>query len=196
DDDSPYGENIDYVDASPPDVEIVSLEMVEIVDPEVERIDDDILLKIKDDILREKLSNVNLLIAKIEALKDNPTPSFFRFCNQISSGSPTSYLDLSLPDYEAFFYDSEPDSGDFTMDVDEDIFDNPTREPRVYVPNVLPTHPTLQLDSEFTFSSDSLGFDLVVYFPSGTRNKIFDPGICIEVESTRFLATHSLVIDT
>ncbi|GKG23001.1 hypothetical protein Tco_0388304, partial [Tanacetum coccineum] len=32
DDDSPYGENIDYVDASPPDDEIVSLEVVEIVD--------------------------------------------------------------------------------------------------------------------------------------------------------------------
>ncbi|GJU43046.1 reverse transcriptase domain-containing protein [Tanacetum coccineum] len=48
DDDSTYGENIDYVDASPPDVEIVSLEVVEIVDPEVGRIDDDILLKFFD----------------------------------------------------------------------------------------------------------------------------------------------------
>ncbi|GJU76646.1 hypothetical protein Tco_1273716 [Tanacetum coccineum] len=75
DDDSPYGENIEYVDASPPDVKIVSLEEVEIVDPKVERIDDDILLTIKDDILREKLLNVNLLIAKIDALRDNPTPS-------------------------------------------------------------------------------------------------------------------------
>ncbi|GJU12250.1 hypothetical protein Tco_1134646, partial [Tanacetum coccineum] len=75
DDDSPYGEDIDYVDASPPDAEIVSLEVVEIVVPEAERIDDDILLTIKDDILREKLLNVNLLIAKIDALRDNPTPS-------------------------------------------------------------------------------------------------------------------------
>ncbi|GKF37036.1 hypothetical protein Tco_0113794, partial [Tanacetum coccineum] len=64
DDDSPYGEDIDYVDASSSDVEIVSLEGVEIVDPEVGRIDDDILLTIKDDILHEKLLNVNLLIAK------------------------------------------------------------------------------------------------------------------------------------
>ncbi|GJR30075.1 hypothetical protein Tco_1106307 [Tanacetum coccineum] len=31
DDDSPYGEDIDYVDASPPDAEIVSLEVVEII---------------------------------------------------------------------------------------------------------------------------------------------------------------------
>ncbi|GKD47465.1 hypothetical protein Tco_1272110, partial [Tanacetum coccineum] len=72
-DDDSY-ENIDYVDASPPDDEIVSLEVVEIVDPEVGRIDDDILLTIKDDILREKLLNVNLLIAKIDSLRDNPTP--------------------------------------------------------------------------------------------------------------------------
>ncbi|GJY00248.1 hypothetical protein Tco_0357266 [Tanacetum coccineum] len=164
DDDSFSIDDIDYVEASPPDSELVSLEVVEIVIPEVGGIDTDILLTIKDDILHEKLLNVNLLIAKIEALKDNPTPSsdfvtkssstslnFFleetntfdnslpeseTFCfnlEKISSGSPTSYLDLSLPDYEAFFCDSEPDSGNFTMDVVEDICDNPTREPRVHV---------------------------------------------------------------
>ncbi|GKG20023.1 hypothetical protein Tco_0379824, partial [Tanacetum coccineum] len=75
DDDSPYSEDIDYVDASPTDVKIVSLEVVEIVVLEVGRIDDDILLTIKDDILCEKLLNVNLLIAKIDALRDNLTPS-------------------------------------------------------------------------------------------------------------------------
>ncbi|GJZ43355.1 hypothetical protein Tco_0590610, partial [Tanacetum coccineum] len=32
--------------------------------------------------------------------------------------------------------------------------------------------------------------------PSRDRNKIYDPGICIEVESMRFLATYSPVIDT
>ncbi|GJR97008.1 hypothetical protein Tco_0269182 [Tanacetum coccineum] len=75
DDDSTYGKDIYYVDASPPDVEIVSLEAVEIVDLKVGRIDDDILLTIKDDVLREKLLNVNLLIAKIIAVRENPTPS-------------------------------------------------------------------------------------------------------------------------
>ncbi|GJX33204.1 hypothetical protein Tco_0243059 [Tanacetum coccineum] len=135
--------------------------------------DTDILLTIKDDILHEKVLKVNLIMAKIEALKDNPTPSssfvtkssstslnfyleetntfdnslpeFETFCfnlEEISSGSPTSYLDLSLPDYEAFFCNSEPDSGNFTIDVVEDIFDNPTREPRVHVPNVFFTHPS------------------------------------------------------
>ncbi|GJR36373.1 hypothetical protein Tco_1212057 [Tanacetum coccineum] len=51
-DDDSY-ENINYVDASPPDAEIVSSEAVEIVILEVGGIDTDILLTIKDDILRE-----------------------------------------------------------------------------------------------------------------------------------------------
>ncbi|GJX64664.1 hypothetical protein Tco_0299007 [Tanacetum coccineum] len=239
-----------------------------------------------DDILREKLSKINLLIAKIKAINSNPPPSsdfvtkspstfsnsFLEetntfdnsipesetFCFDLeenSSGSTTTRSDYSLPDYEAFYFDddhieekssgsttthsdislskydsfifdlsndpfppadrsdfyheefadelahiisppeydcfyfkNEPELGDFTMDVVEDIFDNPTREPRVHVPNVLPTHPTLHLDSDFTLSSDSLGSDLVVSFPSGTRNKIFDPGIFIGVQSMRFLS--------
>ncbi|GJR38555.1 hypothetical protein Tco_1214239 [Tanacetum coccineum] len=41
-----------------------------------------------------------------------------------------------------------------------------------------------------------LDSDLDVSSPFGDRNKIYDPGICIEVESTRFLATLSPVIDT
>ncbi|GJS37687.1 hypothetical protein Tco_0536069 [Tanacetum coccineum] len=159
DDDSPYGEDIDYVDASPPDVEIVSLEVVEIVVPEVEWIDDDILLTIEDDILREKLLNVNLLIAKIDALRDNPTPSSdvvikststfsnlfleetntfdnsipesetFRFnLEEISSGSPTTRSDLSLPDYKAFYVDNdhfkEKSSGSTTTHVDFSRYDS------------------------------------------------------------------------
>ncbi|GKA09520.1 hypothetical protein Tco_0688851 [Tanacetum coccineum] len=237
DDDSPYDEDIDYVDASPPDSELVSLEVVEIVILEVGGIDTDILLTIKDDILREKLLNVNLLIAKIKALKDNPTQSsnfvtkspftflnFFleetntfdnsipkseTFCFDLeenSSGSTTTRSDYSLPNYEAFYLDDdhieekssgkydhfyfkiESDLGNFTMDVVEDIFDNPSREPRVHVPNVVPTHPTLHLDSDFTLSSDSLGSDLAVSFPFGTRNNIFDPGIFIGVQSMRFLS--------
>ncbi|GJV58639.1 hypothetical protein Tco_1464739, partial [Tanacetum coccineum] len=159
----------------------------EVVISEVGEIDTHIIQTIKDDILREKLLNVNLLIAKIEALKDNPTSS----SDFISSGSPISYSDLSLLDYEAFFHDGEPDSGDFTMDVVEVIFDNPTREPRVHVPSVLPTHPTLHLDLNFILSSDSLFANVVwiflpfltypvdtpYLFSSGNEDTIFDPNI-------------------
>ncbi|GJY06800.1 hypothetical protein Tco_0373854 [Tanacetum coccineum] len=67
--------DIDYVEASPPDSELVGLEEVKDFDLEDRETDTDILLKIKDDILREKLLNINILIAKIESLNDNPTPS-------------------------------------------------------------------------------------------------------------------------
>ncbi|GKF32533.1 hypothetical protein Tco_0102331 [Tanacetum coccineum] len=128
---------------------------------------------------------------------ENSLPESKTFCfnlEHISSGSPTSYLDLYLLDYEVFFCDSEPDSRNFTMDVVEDIFDNPTRELYVHVLHDLPTHPTLHLDLDFTPSSDSLGSNLVVSFPSGTRNKIFDPGIFIEVQSKRFLSPNEFSI--
>ncbi|GJZ22923.1 hypothetical protein Tco_0559962 [Tanacetum coccineum] len=111
-DDDSY-ENIEYVDASPPDVEIVSLEVVDIVDPEVGRIDDDILLTIKDDILREKLLNVNLLIAKIDSLRDNPTPS-----SEVVIKSTSTFPNLFLEEANTFD-NSIPESETFSFNLEE-----------------------------------------------------------------------------
>ncbi|GJW73905.1 hypothetical protein Tco_0133275, partial [Tanacetum coccineum] len=91
----------------------------------------------------------------------------------------------SLPEFESFHVDY-PDLGDLTIDVVEDI--------PVDVPNILPTNPNLHMDFDLIPSHDDLGSDLNVSYQD--RNKIYDPGICIEVESTRFLATLSPVIDT
>ncbi|GKF79375.1 hypothetical protein Tco_0234943 [Tanacetum coccineum] len=52
------------------------------------------------------------------------------------------------------------------------------------------------MDFDFIPSHNDIGFDLDNSSPSGDRNNIYDPGICIEVESTRFLAPLSPVIDT
>nr|GEV36691.1 hypothetical protein [Tanacetum cinerariifolium] len=112
DDNSFSIDNIEYVESSPPDSELVSSEVIEIVIPEVGGIDDDILLTIKDDIFREKLLNINLLIANIEALNDNPTPSF-DFITKSTSTSLNSLLeetntfDNSLPEFETFCFDLE-----------------------------------------------------------------------------------------
>ncbi|GJY16445.1 hypothetical protein Tco_0386867 [Tanacetum coccineum] len=179
-------ENIDYVEVSPPDSELVSLEGV------------------KDDILREKLLNINLLIAKIESLNDNPTPTSLSYSDnslpefetfsdhteETSSGSTTTHADNSLTEYDSFHFEIEPDQGELSRVVMETILG----EPRVYVPNILPTHPTLYQDSDFSPSDDSLGSDLEVSFPSGTRNKIFDLGIFFEVQSKRFLSRDSFSI--
>ncbi|GJU27692.1 hypothetical protein Tco_1166313 [Tanacetum coccineum] len=119
DDDSFSSKDIEYVDASPSDAEIVSLEVVEIVIPEVGGIDNDILLTIKDDILHEKLLNVNLLIANIEALKNNPTPSS-DFVTKPSSTSlnlfleETNTFDNSSPESETFCFDLEENSSGST----------------------------------------------------------------------------------
>nr|GFD21916.1 hypothetical protein [Tanacetum cinerariifolium] len=97
-----FHDNSSPLDASPPDSELVSSEVMEIVIPEVGGIDDDILLTIKHDVLREKLLNVNLLIFKIEALNVNPTPPFD--CKTKSSSTSlnslleeTNTFDNSLP---------------------------------------------------------------------------------------------------
>ncbi|GKD44376.1 hypothetical protein Tco_1269021 [Tanacetum coccineum] len=91
----------------------------------------------------------------------------------------------SFPEFDSFHVEY-PDSGDSTINVVEDI--------PVDVPNILP-NPALQLDFDLIPSND-LGSDLDNSSPSGDRNKIYDPGICIEVKSTRFLSTLSPVIDT
>nr|GEV92448.1 hypothetical protein [Tanacetum cinerariifolium] len=109
--------------------ELVSLEVMEIVISEVGGIDDDILLTIKDDILREKLLNINLLIANIEALKDNPTPSS-DFITKSSSTSlnfllkETNTFDNSLPESETFCFDlKEISSGSTTARFDISLQD-------------------------------------------------------------------------
>ncbi|GJR64919.1 hypothetical protein Tco_0010984 [Tanacetum coccineum] len=115
DDDSFSIDDIDYVEASPFDSELVSLEEVKDFDQENKEIDTDILLTIKDDILREKLLNINLLITKIKALKDNPTPSS-NFVTKSPFTSPNSFLvetdtfENSLPKFETFCFNLEEKS--------------------------------------------------------------------------------------
>nr|GFA68309.1 hypothetical protein [Tanacetum cinerariifolium] len=85
-------------------------------EPEVEEVEDDNLC--------EKLLNVYLLIANIEALKDNPTPSS-KLLTKSSSTSPKSFLEEtntfhnSLPKFENFCFDLEEiSSGSTTTDSD------------------------------------------------------------------------------
>ncbi|GJW97678.1 putative reverse transcriptase domain-containing protein [Tanacetum coccineum] len=99
------------------------------------------------------------------------------------------------PEYDCLYFDIEPDPGDLTTDMMKNISDNSTREePRVHIPNVLPTLPTLYLDLDFTLSYDFSGLNLVASFPSRNRNKTFDPGISIEVQYKRFLSLNNFSI--
>nr|GFA26588.1 hypothetical protein [Tanacetum cinerariifolium] len=135
DDDSISIDNIDYVEASPPDSELVSSEVMEIVIPEVGGIDADILLTIKDDILSENLLNVNHLFAKIEASNDNPTP----FYNPIISGTPLTLTSSGESDFflevDAFLaVEDEPTSSQFLKFDDQSCFDEDVLEKIVSKP--------------------------------------------------------------
>ncbi|GJR36215.1 hypothetical protein Tco_1211899 [Tanacetum coccineum] len=115
---------------------------------------------------------------------DDSIPSGIESDDYDSEGDDNS---TSLPEFKSFHVDY-PDLGDSTIDLVEDI--------PVDVPNIFPTHPNLHMDFDFIPSHNDLGSDLDVSSPSGDRNKIYDPGICIEVKSKRFLATFPPVIDT
>nr|GEZ87383.1 hypothetical protein [Tanacetum cinerariifolium] len=98
-----------------------SSKVAEIVIPEDE--------EIEDDNLRENFLNAHLLIAKIEALKDNPTPSS-EFLTKSSSTSPKSFLEEtntfhnSLPEFENFSFDLEEiSSGSTTTHSDISLLD-------------------------------------------------------------------------
>ncbi|GKE65323.1 hypothetical protein Tco_1519484, partial [Tanacetum coccineum] len=127
-------ENINYVEASPPDSELVSLEEVE------------------DVILRDKLSNVYLLISKIEALNDNPTLSSFSYSDnsfsdhteETRSGSSTTHANNSIS------------VGDEIDVEDDDSF--------TFVIQTFLLFLTYPVDSLFLYSF-------------GSEDTIFDPGI-------------------
>ncbi|GJV12273.1 hypothetical protein Tco_1353814 [Tanacetum coccineum] len=165
-------------------------------------------------ILREKLLNINRLIANIESLNDNSTPncvlkstspfpipdsnsffeksdtslsysdnslpefeSFSDHTEETSSGSTTTHANNSLTEYDSFHFEIEPDQGELTNVVMEDILG----EPRVHTPNVLPTHPTLLIDSDLIIRTflPYFTYPVISYFlfSSGNEDTIFDPGI-------------------
>ncbi|GKE95285.1 hypothetical protein Tco_1580140 [Tanacetum coccineum] len=105
-------EDIEYVDVSPPNSELVNLEEVNDIDQKEKEFDLEDILQIQDVILREKLLNISRLITNIESLKDNLAPdhvfkSFSSFPIPIvdsdlffkESDTSLSNLDNSLPKF-------------------------------------------------------------------------------------------------
>nr|GFB05712.1 hypothetical protein [Tanacetum cinerariifolium]GFB18817.1 hypothetical protein [Tanacetum cinerariifolium] len=202
-DDICFIEQLFYDDTSSEDDSFKDINYVEALFPDSKLV---ILEEVKDEILRAKLLNIHHLIAKIESLNNNSTPdcvlkspslSFLSYLDnslpefktfsdhteEASSGSATTQANNSLPEYDSFFFEIETDQGELSRVVMKAIL-----EPCVYVPNLLPTHPTLYQDSDFSSSDDSIRSDLEISFPSGTRNKIFDPRIFLKVQSKIFLS--------
>ncbi|GJV19736.1 hypothetical protein Tco_1368756 [Tanacetum coccineum] len=145
-------EDIEYVEASPPESKLVSLEEVNDVDQEKEEIDLEDILRIQDspsyflspgadsDSFFEEF-NTSL------SYSVNSLPEFETFSDhkeETNSGSTTTHVDNSLPEYDLFHFEIELDQGELTNVVMETIFG----EPRVHMLNIF-TLPT-PWNSEFT----------------------------------------------
>ncbi|GJU92680.1 hypothetical protein Tco_1317436 [Tanacetum coccineum] len=228
DDDSPYGEYIEYVDASPPDAEIVSLEVVEIVIPEVGGIDDDILLTIKDDILhnptpssdfmtKSSSTSLNLFLEETNTF-DNSIPESETFCfnlEEISSGSTTTHADfsqydsfifdlsinpfppvdrsdfyheefadelahiISPPEYDCFYFKSEPDPGELTSIVDSGIRENVLSTTNVNLPFEDDQSPLLAYVVCYFLSFLTYPVTPPYLLSCGNEDTIFDPDISV-----------------
>ncbi|GKD70662.1 hypothetical protein Tco_1324752 [Tanacetum coccineum] len=109
-DDDSY-ENIEYVEASPLNLEYDSLEEVN----EEKEFDLEDIFQIQDVILRKKLLNISRLVTNIESLKNNPTPDYvFKSPSSFpipivdsdsffeESDTSLSHLDNSLPEFKTF----------------------------------------------------------------------------------------------
>nr|GEU38248.1 hypothetical protein [Tanacetum cinerariifolium] len=100
---------------------------------------------------------------------DKSLPEFETFgshTEETNSGSNTTYADYSLPKYDSFLFEIDPDQGKLTSVVMKDNL----VEPRVHAPNVLTTHSTLMLDSDFIPSDNSLLESEIFYFDIKEKN--------------------------
>nr|GEW06282.1 hypothetical protein [Tanacetum cinerariifolium] len=151
-------EDIEYVEASLPDPEIVSLEKEIDVYQEDEEVDLEDIFQIQDVVLREKLLSINCLIANIESLNDNPTPdcvlkssdsfpifeesdnslsgnsspefeTFSDHTEETRSGNTTTHAYNSLPEYDSLCFEIEPDQERLTSIIKNDISDDSTNDP-------------------------------------------------------------------
>ncbi|GJS28817.1 hypothetical protein Tco_0489437 [Tanacetum coccineum] len=124
-DDDSY-ENIEYVEASPLNLEYDSLEEVN-EDQEEKEFDLEDIFQIQDVILREELLNISRLVTNIKSLKNNPTPDYVlksTFSSPIpvmdsdsffeESDTSLSHLDNSLPEIETFSDHTEETRSDST----------------------------------------------------------------------------------
>nr|GFB65114.1 hypothetical protein [Tanacetum cinerariifolium] len=146
-------EDIEYVEASLPIPELVSLEEENDVYQEEEEFD---LEDIQDVVLHEKLLSINRLIANIESLNDNPTPDcvFNDHTEETRSGSTTTHAHDSLPEYDSFCFEIEPDQERLTSTVMNDISDDSLIDPLLEEVNLF-----LASDNSIPSSIENFGYD-------------------------------------
>nr|GEU65902.1 hypothetical protein [Tanacetum cinerariifolium] len=129
-----YASDIEYIEASLPDPEIVSVEeenvdhqAENVVHQEEEEVDLEDISQIQDVDLREKLLSITHLISNIESLKDNPTPDCVLNSSvsiPIFKESDNSLSDNFSPEFETFCdHTEETRSGNTTTHADDSLLE-------------------------------------------------------------------------
>ncbi|GJY52119.1 hypothetical protein Tco_0442966 [Tanacetum coccineum] len=182
-DDDSY-ENIEYVEASPLNLEYDRLEE-ENEDQEEKEFDLEDIFQIQDVILREKLLNIHRLITNIESLKNNPTPDFVLKSPSSIPISVTdsdsffeefdtslSHSDNSLPEFETFSDHTEetrsgkfPKFESFHFDLDQSFPRPPPEPPDIEISLIIET------DAPVINNVDELNED-ECFDPGGGENNV------------------------
>ncbi|GJR01874.1 hypothetical protein Tco_0524858 [Tanacetum coccineum] len=140
-------ENIEYVEASPLNLEYNRLEE-ENEDQEEKEFDLEDIFQIQDVILHRKLLNVHRLITNIESLKNNPTPDFVL-------KSP-SLIPISVTDSDSFFEESDTSLSHSDNSLPEfETFSDHTKETRSGSTTI---HANYSLPEYESFHFDNLSF--------------------------------------
>nr|GEZ35764.1 hypothetical protein [Tanacetum cinerariifolium] len=148
-----------------------------------EDVDLEDIFKIQDVILHGKLLSINHLIANIESLNDNPTPyhvlnssvsfpiseesdnslsgnsspEFKTFCDhteETRSGSTTTHVPNSLPEYDSFCFEIKPDQERLINVVMNDISDDSSNDPLLEEVNLF-----LASDNSIPSGIKNFGYD-------------------------------------
>ncbi|GJR00394.1 hypothetical protein Tco_0523378 [Tanacetum coccineum] len=96
--------------------------------------------------------------------------TFSDHTEETSSDSTTTHSDNSLPEYDSFLFEIEPDQGELTSVVMEDILG----EPRVHVPNSSSPSPILVEDSDYLMKEIDLFLDPDDSIPPGIKSDDYD----------------------
>nr|GEV47402.1 hypothetical protein [Tanacetum cinerariifolium] len=150
-------EDIEFVEASLPYPEIVSVEEENVVQQQEEEVNLEDISQIQDIDLREKSLSITYLISNIESLNDNPTPDcvlnsfvsiptfeesnnslldnfsseFKTFCDHLEKtrSGTTTHANDSLPEYDSFCFEIELDQERLIIVVKNDISNDSSSDP-------------------------------------------------------------------
>nr|GEV70568.1 hypothetical protein [Tanacetum cinerariifolium] len=177
DDDSLYNENIEYVEASPHDSEVVSLEVAEIVIPKDGRLRTIICISSGSTTTHYDISLSEYDLFIFDLLNDQFPPTDRSDFTHEEFADKIAHI-ISLPEYDCFYYRNFPDPGEWISNLNSGIHEN-----------LSTTSVNLQVEDDHSPLLAYVVWIFLAYltypvippylYSFGNGDTIFDPGIAI-----------------